>query len=54
MDSIGILFAGGVVLICVMAFLSIYFPPRGSSDSGSITIHGTGKGVDLVDKLVNK
>lgn len=54
MDSIGMLFAGGVVLIVVMAFVSIYFPAGGSRDSSSITITGSGRGVDIVDRLTGR
>lgn len=53
MDAIGQLFAGGVVLICAMAFISFYFPPK-ESGNDSITIAGRGTGVNVVDKMVNK
>lgn len=51
MEAIGMLFAGGVVLIVVMAFVSIYFPAGGHRDTSSITITGTGRGVDVVDRI---
>lgn len=54
MSDIGILFAGGVVIIVVMAFISMYFPPKNTQTNNSITIHGVGSGVDVVDKIVNK
>ena len=51
MDVIGTLFAGGIVLIVVMAFVSIYFPAGGHKDTSSITITGTGRGVEVVDRI---
>lgn len=51
MDSIGMLFAGAVVLIVMMAFLKIWFPPD-ESKQNSISIRGTGSGVDVVLNMV--
>ena len=51
MEAIGMLFAGGVVLIVVMAFVSIYFPAGGHRDTSSITITGTGRGVEVVGRI---
>jgi hypothetical protein len=51
MEAIGMLFAGGVVLIVVMAFVSIYFPAGGHKEINSITLTGTGRGVDVIDRI---
>jgi hypothetical protein len=51
MDIIGITFAGFGCLIVLMAFVRIYFPADGNKDTSSITITGTGRGVDVVDRI---
>lgn len=51
-DIIGVLFAGGIVSIIILFAIGLI--SGGSKNIDSVTITGTGSGVNVVDKMVNK